>query len=66
MEWAAVSKATREEWWSGIQANLELQAFRAAWAQLRSKAPKRFTELQEMTAQGFLRDPPTWPALRAW
>ena len=60
-----ISDATWEEWRSGIQANLALPAFKAAWEHLLSKVPERFLELQEMLNEPA-KDTSSRPALRPW
>jgi len=55
-----VSKATWRNWADGISSLLRRPAFRAAWEEIKAKAPDSFEELRLLEAHEFQADPRTW------
>jgi hypothetical protein len=55
-----VSKAAWLNWADGIQTNLGRLAFRAAWEEIKVRAPNSFDELRRLEREGFRTDPRWW------
>ena len=54
-----IGRAVWLYWSSGIQANLNLPAFKRAWTEIQSQCGS-FQELRRLEAEGFVRDPKSW------
>jgi len=55
-----VRKSTWENWLEGIEANMTLPAFQAAWNEIQECLPDIFTELKRLEKEGFNSDPKRW------
>jgi hypothetical protein len=55
-----ISKTAWRNWVDGIQANLGQPAFRAAWEEIKSRAPDSFDELRRLEREAFRSDPRWW------
>ncbi len=55
-----VTKATWENWCSGIKANMNLPAIKRAWKEIKEKSPSRFDELRYLENKNFQGDPRKW------
>ena len=55
-----VSKATWQNWSTGMASNFALPTFEDAWCKISDRAPGSFAELRRLHAEGFDTDPATW------
>lgn len=55
-----VSRAAWRNWADGIHANLSRPAFKAAWAEIKTRAPGSFGELRRLEYEAFRIDPRWW------
>ena len=55
-----VSKSTWGNWKAGIETNLERNDFKAAWAEVESKAPNSFKETRDLKDPSKSDDPLYW------
>lgn len=51
---------TWESWVEGIEENLKLPAFKAAWEEIKEKLPNSFNELKKLEQEKFKSNPAKW------
>jgi hypothetical protein len=51
---------TWESWVEGIEENLKLPAFKAAWEEIKEKLPNSFNELRKLEQEKFKSNPAKW------